>query len=59
MCHDSDRWALWSRRRQRTAEPADPNAAKRTPPEATARTPAAEPREEERPRREKELESLS
>jgi hypothetical protein len=58
MCHSSDSWTFRSRRRQRATEPADPGAAKPTPAEATARPPAAEPREEERPRRERELERL-
>jgi len=53
MCHRSERWNFWSRRQQKTTtEPV--NQA-----EAAAPKPAEEPREDERTRREKELERLS
>lgn len=59
MCHSSDRWTFRSRRQQRTAEPVKPSEATPAPTEATTRKPAVEAREEERTRREKELERLS
>lgn len=58
MCHSSDRWTFWSRRQQQTAEPENRSAAKPAPAKTATRDPAAEPREREPARREKELERL-
>ncbi|MBK3778323.1 hypothetical protein GAY31_30135 [Azospirillum brasilense] len=56
MCHSSDRWSFWSRRQQKT-EPVNRSTTP-APTEEDARKPTVEPREDERTRREKELERL-
>ena len=56
MCHSSDRWSFWSHRQQKT-EPVNRSTTP-APTEEDARKPTVELREDERTRREKELERL-
>jgi len=60
MCHSSERWTFWSRReQQKTPESLNRSEPRRTDPVVRSVEPAAEPRKDEKIRREKELERVS